>query len=408
MRVAGVFLAGLHVVAHGILVGDFAVEDVVEEFPAAFCVAVERAGIVRVAVGPGRIGEVDVQGEYLGLSGEIVLELAFEIAPPVAVEVQAQETVESAPVAGVDHVIDMLFSEVVRKIARGIGREVGHAHEFELCPDGDAVCAVFGFPGEIVALRGIIEDGIEHGDVRHAPGVVLHEDGSEAFVDASVSDEVQVFDVEIAGIRIVGDAVVLRGLLRRAESDQRAGERDAGLELGDEVVEGVEIALFLLHAQDLLHELLHVQGAVPVVELCLFRELRVFLRGERLREVGEEFRRVRVRVVQDAFREERVGDQRAGRAHQVQLADQVQGMLLPFGGSERCGVHAVLRLHLAPDHGLDVEQQQDGDDDEDERDDRQDEHLAVLAPSASQCRQVPFHAPSLQKCRGMVRELSLT
>ena len=61
------------------------------------------------------------------------------------------------------------------------------------------------------------------------------------FIDTLVSDEIQVKDEKFTGLVVEGDAVVFRGLLRRAESDQRSGERDSGLELRNEVVETVEI-----------------------------------------------------------------------------------------------------------------------------------------------------------------------
>jgi len=160
-------------------------------------------------------------------------------------------------------------------------------------------------------------------------------------------------------------------------------------------------------------KLYSVQFAVFVNEFGFFREQKKCILFDR-REVGVDIipeLEINIRILQNAFCEKWFGDQSSCRAYQVQLADQVQGMLLPFGRGQRGGVHAVLRLDFTSNHSLDVEQQQDGEDDKDDRDDRQDKHLAVFAAFAMPCScKFLIHASLLmgiQKCRRVIRELGI-
>jgi len=62
-------------------------------------------------------------------------------------------------------------------------------------------------------------------------------------------DNFQIKCEKLAGIGIVGDPVVFRCLLCRAERDQGACERNTGLKLGNQSVKNLKEAFFQLHTR---------------------------------------------------------------------------------------------------------------------------------------------------------------
>ena len=138
-------------------------------------------------------------------------------------------------------------------------------------------------------------------------------------------------------------AVVFRGLLRRAEPDQGARERQARLHLADELVRRHQETFFLLDSDELVGELfvpLEDEVAILVEILPGIGETREIAVRDIDRLIGVfklavELSVVRVRIVQHADPEKGIGEQRPGGAVHVQLADHVQGVLLPLGCRER-------------------------------------------------------------------------
>ena len=314
---------------------------------------VEKSSPLEHVPGAGLRGfDFHADREIFALLAEGGILVGDKIAPPVALaEIHPDQLSEPAPVVRLDGVVDVAGLEISGKI---VGRRRKRLHAGR--PEKLRVRKHRDSFGDVPVS---LQNGVQRRQIGRFPVVaehvfpdvfrrhVLPENILAVHIARIVHIEHLLADGVSVGL-IVIDPVVLRGLLRGAEADQRNDEQ-----------------------RSLLHLRQRVRRLLQTLQLR-----RPFLNGVLLILHQKELVRSSLR----RRHKQRIGNQNRGRLDQIQFPHQIQSMSLPVRSGESCRVHRVLRLHLRPDHIRNIQQKKNRQRQNQQGDQSKNQNLSAFSP----------------------------